>query len=43
MRDAEYGVDLPLASLAPGPYLLRFTATMGDQNVTRQVRFEVVP
>ena len=36
-------IDVPVQTLAPGGYLVTFTATRGTERVVRQVRFEVVP
>jgi len=38
---AEHRYELPLRSLKPGEYLLRFTATAGQQRVMREVRFSI--
>jgi hypothetical protein len=40
-RGAEHRVELPLAALAPGDFLLRFVATAGDARAQRDVRFSV--
>jgi VWFA-related protein len=40
-RAADYRLDLPLVSLAPGPYLLRLDATLGPASARRDVRFAV--
>jgi len=40
-RAADYSIDLPVTSLAPGPYLLTFEATLGDYLARREVRFSV--
>jgi hypothetical protein len=37
----EHRFELPLASLAPGDYLLRFVATAGGARAQRDVRFSV--
>jgi hypothetical protein len=37
----EHRYELPLKSLAPGEYLLRFVATAGTSHVTRDVRFSI--
>ena len=38
----EHRFDLPLATLEPGDYLLRFIASSGKNHVQRDVRFSVV-
>jgi VWFA-related protein len=38
---ADYQVELPLASLTPGRYLLTVEAAAGDRRLTREVRFTV--
>jgi VWFA-related protein len=40
----EHAVEIPLASLRPGRYVLSLTATptLGDQGVSRELSFEVV-
>jgi VWFA-related protein len=40
-RTSEYRLDVPLASLDPGEYLLAIQATSGAVTVTRQLRFRV--
>lgn len=37
--EAEHRFELPLTTLAPGLYLLRFVASAGATNVQREVRF----
>jgi hypothetical protein len=39
-RAADYAVDLPVATLAPGDYLLTIEATAGTHRVSRDLRFE---
>jgi len=41
-RAADYRLDLPLASLRPGPHLLTLEATMGKSHDRRDVRFTVL-
>ncbi len=41
-RAAEHRLDIPLASLRPGPHLLTLEATMGKSQVRRDVRFTVL-
>ncbi len=41
LRAADYSVDLPVTTLAPGPYLLTFEATLGEHVARRHVRFSV--
>ncbi len=44
MGDAEYGVELPLATLTSGSYLLRIVGTAaGRTSEPREVRFDVEP
>jgi hypothetical protein len=38
-RAADYTVDLPLATLVPGSYLLRLSVSSGEESATRDVRF----
>jgi hypothetical protein len=40
-RTADHYVTLPLATLAPGEYLLQVEASIGDRTVGRAVRFSV--
>jgi hypothetical protein len=40
-RTADYQFDVPISTLAPGPYLLTVQATAGYQVVRRDVRFLV--
>jgi hypothetical protein len=40
-RSADYQIDLPLARLAPGEYLLTINATLGKHEAKRDVRFAV--
>lgn len=40
-READYSVDLSLAALAPGPYLLSIHARTGAHSAQRQIRFVV--
>ena len=40
-RAADYRLDLPLAKLAPGRYLLTFDTTMGKTTTRREVRISV--
>jgi hypothetical protein len=40
-RAAHYRLDLPVASLRPGAYLLALEATMGKSRARREVRFRV--
>ena len=40
-RGADYRLDLPLNTLAPGQYLLTFDTTMGKTAAHREVRFAV--
>jgi len=37
--EAEHRFEIPLADLPPGPYLLRFVATIGATSAQREVRF----
>ena len=41
-RAADYYLDLPVANLKPGPYLLTLEATMGKRRERRDVRFTVL-
>jgi VWFA-related protein len=41
-RAADYHLDLPLANLQPGPYLLILEATMGKSQERRDVRFSML-
>jgi hypothetical protein len=42
LRSADYHLDLPLADLAPGEYLLTFGATPASgAGIVRHVRFSV--
>lgn len=41
-RAADYYLDLPVANLKPGPYLLTLEATMGMRRERRDVRFTVI-
>lgn len=38
-READYTVDLPLATLTPGPYLLTVRAAAGERTAVRHIRF----
>jgi hypothetical protein len=38
---ADYQVDLPLAALTTGEYLVTITATLGNRTAQRQLRFKV--
>jgi VWFA-related protein len=40
-RSADYRCELPLVSLAPGPYLMTIEAALGGTTTRRDVRFEV--
>ena len=40
-RGADYRLDLPLATLAPGEYLATFDTTLGKKTAHREVRFSV--
>jgi hypothetical protein len=40
-RSAEYRFEIPFARLAAGSHLLTFEATMGQEAVRRDVRFEM--
>jgi len=40
-RGTDERVDLPTATLPPGPYLLRIDATAGKTTATREIRFSV--
>jgi hypothetical protein len=40
-RAADHLVDLPLARLPPGPYLLRIEAALGPRRILREMRFTV--
>jgi VWFA-related protein len=40
-RSTDYLIEVPVAQLAPGPYLLMLEATMGDKQVTRHMWFEM--
>ena len=40
-RNAEHRYELPLRTLAPGEYLLRFVAEAAERRVTREVRFSI--
>jgi hypothetical protein len=40
-RAADYYVVLPLATLAPGDYLLKVEATMGQRVAGRAIRFAI--
>jgi VWFA-related protein len=40
-RAADHRVDLPVARLRPGQYLLRIEAALGNRRVQREVRFTV--
>jgi len=40
-RVADYRIDLPLAALTPGDYLLSVTATLDKTKITRTARFRV--
>jgi hypothetical protein len=40
-RAADYTVDLPLAALVPGSYLLRLSVSCGEESATRDLRFSV--
>jgi hypothetical protein len=40
-RAADYRLELPIAPLKPGAYLLRLEATLGEMTSSRDVRFVV--
>jgi VWFA-related protein len=40
-RSADYIIELPVATLPAGPYLLTLTAALGDKAVERHLRFEM--
>ena len=40
-RNAEHRYELPLRTLSPGEYLLRFVAQAAERRVTREVRFSI--
>ena len=40
-QGAEHRYELPLRSLKPGEYLLRFAAVAGERRATREVRFSI--
>ena len=40
-RNAEHRYELPLRTLSPGEYLLRFVAEAAGRRVTREVRFSI--
>jgi hypothetical protein len=42
-RSADYRLDLPLARLADGEYLLTIEATGREKSMSRDVRFRVSP
>jgi hypothetical protein len=42
-RAADYRLDVPVAPLAPGDYLLTLTAGRDKAVVTRTLRFSVTP
>lgn len=42
LTSGQYQVDLPLRSLALGEYVLRFTATRGDQSATSTAGFAII-
>jgi hypothetical protein len=42
-RTAEHYVAVPLATLAPGDYLLKIETTMGLRTAGRAMRFIVTP
>jgi hypothetical protein len=41
VRAADVGLEVPVAQLAPGPYLLRVEASAGRATAKREVRFAV--
>jgi hypothetical protein len=41
LRAADVKYQVPMSTLAPGPYLLTFEATLGGTTIRRDVRFEV--
>jgi hypothetical protein len=42
-RAVDYRVELPVARLTPGAYLLTVTATLGKRTVNRDVRLQIGP
>jgi VWFA-related protein len=40
-RSADYLIDVPVAQLVPGPYLLTLEAALDDKRVARHMRFEM--
>ena len=38
---AEYSIDIPVSTLAPGQYLLTVEATLGKAKATQHVRFQI--
>jgi VWFA-related protein len=40
-RSTDYLIEVPVAQLAPGPYLLTLEASLHDKRVTRHMRFEM--
>jgi hypothetical protein len=40
-RNADYLIEIPVAGLPPGPFLLTLTGTLGNKKVERHLRFEM--
>jgi hypothetical protein len=40
-RAAEFRLDLPIATLTPGPHLLTIQVSLGKSSITRGARFTV--
>jgi VWFA-related protein len=40
-RSTDYLTEVPVAQLAPGPYLLTLEAALDDKRITRHMRFEM--